>query len=79
MKLLAFFIALIVVTSLFGESRASGIGGIYGQQQRNRDGRGKVIQSIEKEKTNIINNPKGSVESANHHHAKPKGNYKDMA
>ena len=44
MKLLAFFIALIVVTSLFGESRASGIGGIYGQQQRNRDGRGKVIQ-----------------------------------
>ncbi|TKY62138.1 hypothetical protein E2542_SST11994 [Spatholobus suberectus] len=75
MKLIALFMVIIVVTSSLGESRASGIGGIYGQEQRNRVGRGKVIESIEKAKTNI-HSPKSSVESANHH-AKPKENYND--
>nr|KYP70888.1 hypothetical protein KK1_010128 [Cajanus cajan] len=75
MKLIAFLIAIIVVASSLRESRASGIGGIYGQEQRNRVGRGKVIESIEKEKNNIYN-PKSSVKSANHR-AKPKENYND--
>ncbi|KAK7285032.1 hypothetical protein RJT34_19789 [Clitoria ternatea] len=75
MKVIAFLMAVIVVTSCLGESRASGIGGIYGQEQRNRVGRGKVIESIENEKINT-NNPKSSVESVSHR-GKPKENYND--
>ncbi|KAK7337081.1 hypothetical protein VNO77_17640 [Canavalia gladiata] len=74
MKALAFFLAIIVVTSRLGELRASGLGGIYGQEQRNRVGRGKVIESIEKEKIINANYPKSSVERASYH-GKPKQNY----
>ncbi|KAK7396577.1 hypothetical protein VNO78_17681 [Psophocarpus tetragonolobus] len=77
MKLIAFFIVIILVRSCLGESSTSGIGGIYGQQQRNRLGRGKVIENIEKEKTNIYS-PKSSAESSNHH-AWPKENNNDVA
>lgn len=75
MKLMAFFITIIVVTSSLRESKASGIGGIYGQAQRNRLGRGKVIESTDKEKTHTYS-PKQSVESAKYH-AKPKENYNE--
>lgn len=72
MKLIALFLAIIVMTSLLVESTASGVGGIYGQEQRNHVTKGKVIEGSEKEKLNT-NNPKSSVESANNH-AMPKVN-----
>lgn len=68
MKITAIFLAILVLSSSLGESRASGLGGIYGQEQRNQ--RGKVIESIGNERMNS-NNPQGSAESANHH-VKPK-------
>ncbi len=71
MKLVAIFLAIIVVTSHLEESRASGLGGIYGEEQRNRVGRGKVIESTDEKGKINTNNPKNSVQSANHH-AKPK-------
>ncbi|OIW05149.1 hypothetical protein TanjilG_02622 [Lupinus angustifolius] len=69
MKFIALFLTIIVVTSHLVESRAIGLGGIYGQEQRNHVGnKGKVIES--KLKTN---NPT-SVANENHHAKSEVGN-----
>lgn len=61
MKLLVLLVAIIIVSFSLGDSTTSGLGGMFGKEQRFHGGGGKVIEDTEKRSINI-NSPESTTQ-----------------
>ena len=75
MKVLVLLLVFMMVSACLASSRRAALGGIYGQEQRNRFERGKAILEgdLEEKMSGVVN----QARSVNNHHSIPRQHYND--